>query len=67
MPVPDPALDADRERRSQVNHRARTGVPVAPEELPEAHEHDRAGRETKLDVAIWKSAFMISARMRRRS
>jgi hypothetical protein len=60
VPDPEPALDAkaNRERRSRVNYRAKTGAPVAPEELPEQYEHDRAGRDTKLDVAIWNSAFV---------
>lgn len=54
MPVPDPALDAkaNLERRLRVIYRAKSNASVAPEELPEAHEHDRAGRETKLDVAV---------------
>ena len=60
MPVPDPALykTENRHRRSPLTYRAKIGEPVAAEELPEQYEHDRAGRDTKLDVAIWNSAFV---------
>jgi hypothetical protein len=54
VPVSDPALDvmAHHQRRSRIKYRAKIGEPVAAGELPEPYEHDRAGRQTRLGVAI---------------
>jgi hypothetical protein len=59
VPVTDPALDMMKnlERDARIDCRAKTGAPVAPEELPYAHEYDSAGRQTKPGIAIWNSAY----------
>jgi hypothetical protein len=60
IPVRDPSLSRRDYLTSQsrLSHRAKTGQLVSPDELPEQYVHDRAGRQTKLDLPIWNSAFV---------